>query len=413
MAQEIGPLRRTLTWALVAGVFTGIIGMFAFDALPSVSAQTDTAAPTISSVAISSDTGDEDFYFDDDGVYGIGDSIKVTVTFSENVAVTGAPQLELDIGGSAKVAAYESVTNTDVVFSYTVAEGDSDTDGTALSANKLTLNGGSIKDAADNAANLSHTALAAQEDHQVDGVRPTISSVFFVPSTGGNDGVYTAGETLVTSAKFTEDVIVTGTPRMELDFEGTAKLADFEYAVPKCEGDPNQDFVFCGFSPGPWSVRGISLTFDYTIVSGDSDSDGAAVGANAVSLNGGAIKDAAGNNAVLTHEPVAEDPNYTVDADPNNPATGAPTISGTAQVGETLTASTSGISDADGLTNVSYNYQWLADDTDIDGATSSTYTVQSSDNDKVIKVRVTFTDDESNDETLPSAGTSAVVLGGL
>ena len=33
----------------------------------------------------------------------------------------------------------------------------------------------------------------------------------------------------------------------------------------------------------------------------------------------------------------------------NTPATGQPTISGTAEVGETLTADTSGISDEDGL----------------------------------------------------------------
>ena len=89
----------------------------------------------------------------------------------------------------------------------------------------------------------------------------------------------------------------------------------------------------------------------------------------------------------------------------NNLATGAPTISGTAQVSQTLTASTSDISDADGLDNVSYGYQWLADDTEIDGATSSTYTVQSSDNGKVIKVRVTFTDDAGHEETLTSAAT--------
>ena len=92
----------------------------------------------------------------------------------------------------------------------------------------------------------------------------------------------------------------------------------------------------------------------------------------------------------------------------NNLATGAPTISGTAQVGQTLTASTSDIADTDGLTNVSYSYQWLADDTEIDGATSSTYTVQSTDTDKVIKVRVTFTDDVGNEESLTSAATAAV-----
>ena len=97
----------------------------------------------------------------------------------------------------------------------------------------------------------------------------------------------------------------------------------------------------------------------------------------------------------------------------NNLATGAPTISGTAQVGQTLTVSTSDIADVDGLTNVSYSYQWLADDTEIDGANSLTYTVQSSDNGKVIKARVTFTDDAGNDESLTSEGTSSVVLGGL
>ena len=97
----------------------------------------------------------------------------------------------------------------------------------------------------------------------------------------------------------------------------------------------------------------------------------------------------------------------------NMPATGAPTITGTAQVGQTLTADTSGISDADGLTNVSYSYQWLADDTEIDEATSSTYTLQASDNGKTIEVRVTFTDDAGSDASLTSEATAAVVMGGL
>ena len=122
---------------------------------------------------------------------------------------------------------------------------------------------------------------------------------------------------------------------------------------------------------------------------------------------------------IITVEVTAEDgettETYTVTvtrAD-NTPATGAPTISGTAQVGQTLTASTTGISDDDGLDNVSYSYQWLADDTEIDGATSSTYTLQATDNGKVIKVRVTFTDDADSDESLTSAATEAVVMGGL
>ena len=97
-----------------------------------------------------------------------------------------------------------------------------------------------------------------------------------------------------------------------------------------------------------------------------------------------------------------------VPAPANSAATGAPTIGGTAQVGETLTAETSAIADGDGLDNVSFTYQWVADDTDIAGATGSSYTLTDSDAGKAIKVRVSFTDDEGNEETLTSAATSAV-----
>ena len=92
----------------------------------------------------------------------------------------------------------------------------------------------------------------------------------------------------------------------------------------------------------------------------------------------------------------------------NSPASGAPSISGTAQVGEPLTADTSGISDSDGLDNASFTHQWLADDTDINEATASTYTPVSANRGETIKVRVSFTDDEGNDETLTSAATASV-----
>ena len=93
---------------------------------------------------------------------------------------------------------------------------------------------------------------------------------------------------------------------------------------------------------------------------------------------------------------------------PNSPATGAPTINGTVQVGETLTAGTSGIADEDGLTNATYSFQWLADDAEIAGATNATYTLSAEDEGKAIKVEVTFTDDAGNGEALTSAATDAV-----
>ena len=92
----------------------------------------------------------------------------------------------------------------------------------------------------------------------------------------------------------------------------------------------------------------------------------------------------------------------------NSAATGAPTIDDTAQVGGTLTANTTGIADADGLVNASFTYQWLADDTEISGATGSSYVVATADAGKVIKVTVTFTDDAGNEESVSSAATAAV-----
>ena len=98
-------------------------------------------------------------------------------------------------------------------------------------------------------------------------------------------------------------------------------------------------------------------------------------------------------------------PTSEIEAQPaNTPATSVPTISGTAQVGETLTADTSGIADADGLSNVSYAYQWIrtdgGTDTNIAGATDSAYTLTGNDQGKTIKLKVTFNDDKGNSETL-------------
>ncbi len=72
----------------------------------------------------------------------------------------------------------------------------------------------------------------------------------------------------------------------------------------------------------------------------------------------------------------------------NTPATGAPTIIGTPLPGQTLTADTSGIEDEDGLTRVALSYRWLSSDgttdTDIQGATESTYTLVADDSQRTV-----------------------------
>ena len=105
--------------------------------------------------------------------------------------------------------------------------------------------------------------------------------------------------------------------------------------------------------------------------------------------------------------------NQTADPGRDTPATGAPGITGTPLVGETLTVTTSHIADADGLSNPGFAYQWVRhdfttqSDTDIEGATSVTYTVMADDEGKAIKVRVTFTDDAGNEESLISFAVAA------
>ena len=98
-----------------------------------------------------------------------------------------------------------------------------------------------------------------------------------------------------------------------------------------------------------------------------------------------------------------------VNATPKNiPATGLLTITGTASmVGDTLTAVTTGISDADGLAGVGYSYQWIrvddmAVETEISGAMSRTHTLVAADVGKHFKVRVAFQDNTGFDEARTS-----------
>ena len=60
----------------------------------------DRKAPAISSLVVISDPGE-------DNTYGAGDEIEVRATFSEDVRVTRRPQLEIDVGGTARSARYE------------------------------------------------------------------------------------------------------------------------------------------------------------------------------------------------------------------------------------------------------------------------------------------------------------------
>ena len=165
----------------------------------------------------------------------------------------------------------------------------------------------------------------------------------------------------------------------------------------------------------------LNATFAWQWIANDGTSDADIAGATGSTYTltsaeaGKTIKvrvtftDDGGTEEALVSEATAEV------ASVNAAPVGLPTVSGTPQIGGTLTASSAGVSDADGLTNASYAWQWIANDgtsdTDIAGATGSTYTLTSAEAGKTIKVRVTFTDDGGTEETLESAATAAVEAG--
>ena len=113
--------------------------------------------------------------------------------------------------------------------------------------------------------------------------------------------------------------------------------------------------------------------------------------------------DNAGNSESLTSGLTAP-----VVAAPNNPATGAPAISGMARVNQTLRANTSGIVDPDGMVEAGLAYQWMAGGRDIRGADSANLTLTPDERGQAIAVRVSFTDNAGYGESRTSLSTTAV-----
>jgi len=228
---------------------------------------------------------------------------------------------------------------------------------------------------------------------------PTVAQVEVV-SDAGEDGTYALGDRIQVGLTFSAAVDVTGAPRLKLDMDpadGGEKWAAYE-------------------SGGGTST----LTLAYEVVEPDVSTQGIAVLADTLELNGGTIKDAGTDlDAALAHEGLGHDPNHKVNwqltnepSASNTPATGAPTIAGTARVGETLTAGTADIADADGLSEATFAYQWLMNDggadAEVAGATGASHTLADTESGATVKVRVTFTDDAGNKETLTSAATETV-----
>ena len=318
------------------------------------------------------------------GVLVSSGPLSVSAQTNSNSAAAGAPT----ISGTAEVGETLTVDTS----------GISDADGlTGVSyagtwyANEpgSSMSGGSLRVAIAAGADLSYTVEPR------DAGKTLKIQVFFTDDAGNDESLTSASTATVPSPP-------TGSATGLLTFVGTFLVGATLDAVTYGISDPD------GLT---------NVTYSYQWLADDVEIDGATGSSYTLQVSdaGKRIKlrvtftDDANNEESLTS---AASPAV---AARNFRATGEPVINvnGTPQVGQTLTVSTSDIADRNGLEGVSYSYQWLADDIEIEGATNSTYRLQSSDNGKIIKVQVTFTDAQGFSESLTSDGTSAVVMGGL
>ena len=225
--------------------------------------------PAIESVSVTSDTGS-------DGEYVKDDAIKVTVTFSEAVAVTGTPKIKMRLseGATPKRPSYVAAesTATALVFSYTVKAEDYSYGGVIIPRDGIVLSGGAtIENQAGTVdADLDHAKKDSLSAHKVH-VRPKVTSVT-VASTPAADGSYRTGETIQIDLTFDKAVAV---------------FTDF--------GTPEVWFVMDGSNPArreaayATTVGDHVVRFEYAVQAGDLDLDGISFMNHAIVWNDGAI----------------------------------------------------------------------------------------------------------------------------
>lgn len=204
-----------------------------------------------------------------------GETLSLVLTFPFNVTVTGTPRLTLTIGATTAFADYISGDGSTILtFQYTVIASDNDTDG--ITVNNLDLNGATMTFDLNgvitncNVASLSEKTLS---NVKVDNAIPSVTAMVQT----NLPGFYHKDETLNFTVTFNEPVIVTGTPRILMDFAtGPA--------------------VYANYSGGSGSsTLAFSLLIDNTIAETNQyDSI-----AGSIDPNGGTIKDSVGNAANL------------------------------------------------------------------------------------------------------------------
>ncbi|MFZ2328107.1 MAG: fibronectin type III domain-containing protein, partial [Rhodoferax sp.] len=113
------------------------------------------------------------------GSYRAGQNLDFTITWDQATTLTGAPRIALVIGATTVQANYvSSPTSTTSLFRYTVLAGQTDTDGISVGA--LSLNGGTIRNAANTDATLTLNSVGSTAAVLVDTTVPTLPAANIV-----------------------------------------------------------------------------------------------------------------------------------------------------------------------------------------------------------------------------------------
>jgi hypothetical protein len=166
----------------------------------------------------------------------------------------------------------------------------------------------------DLAGNLGQVGSSASVS--IDTSVPTLTNMNITGASGILSNTLNAGDVVQITATFSEAVVVNtsgGTPKMVLNVGGVNNSASY------VSGSGTTD-----------------LLFNYTILPGDNDTNGLSYAANAMLLNGGTIKDNAGNSAVITSIARLDNAAYKVD-------TTAPTVNITSNKTQLLVGQTANI----------------------------------------------------------------------
>ena len=95
-----------------------------------------------------------------DGIYHVGQFVRVAFVFSMPVTVSGSPYVMLEATNIGKTPFLDGNGTTSLMFSYTIVTGDVETSGVGLIANSIVLNGGTIKSATGVSADLTHARIS-------------------------------------------------------------------------------------------------------------------------------------------------------------------------------------------------------------------------------------------------------------